>query len=93
MGSEIKYKIGYEISLLAYSLSEVNLVLEATHVLRHLKDIISMAMSIISNDIAASTALLMGELSCALSMLSTDGDGSICFSTRETRTAVETCTL
>ena len=61
---------------LANSLSDVNLILETTHVSRHLKDTISMAMSIIditSNDIAASTALLMGELSCALSMLSTDG--------------------
>ena len=42
---------------LANSLPDVNLVLEATYVSRHLKDTILMAMSILSNDIAATTAL------------------------------------
>ena len=66
---EIQYLIGYETVCWPTACLILNFIMEATHVSQHLKILLSMAMSITSSDIAASTALLM----CALSMLSTDG--------------------
>ena len=65
----IQYLIGYETACWPTTCLILNFIMEATHVSQHLKILLSMAMSITSSDIAASTALLM----CALSMLSTDG--------------------
>ena len=70
---EIQYLIGYETVCWPTACLILLFIMEATRVSQHLKILLSMAMSITSSDIAASTALLMGELSCALSMLSTDG--------------------